>query len=189
MKNNLFKFIIPGVLIAAVFVAAAFFIYYLKAEPSTNIPITNYSMKLTSPSFNQNDKIPSTYTCDGRDISPPLHIDGVPAASKSLVLIVDDPDAPVGDWVHWLIWNIKPGTGEIAENSVPDGSVQGTTDFGKPGWGGPCPPSGVHHYQFKLYALDALLNLPASAKKAELEKAMSAHTLDSTMLVGQYQRK
>lgn len=146
-------------------------------------------MKLVSPAFNDNDRIPPRYTCDGENINPPLMITGVPAGAKSLALIVDDPDAPSGDWVHWLLWNIKPDTVEIAENSVPMGITRGTTDFGKPGWGGPCPPSGVHHYQFKLYALDTVLSLPESARKADLEKAMNEHTLDSTMLVGLYQRK
>jgi len=155
----------------------------------TNKPITKISMKLTSPAFNDGDKIPAMYTCDAEDISPPLMITDAPADAKSLALIVDDPDAPVGDWVHWLVWNIKPETSQIAEKSVPMGATQGTTDFGKPGWGGPCPPSGVHHYQFKLYALDSILDLPASAKKADLEKAMGSHTLDSTLLVGLYQKK
>jgi len=188
MKKNTFIF---GAVIAVLFIGAAIYMYfYLKpVRPETIIPITNLSMKLTSAAFQANGEIPSKYTCDGLNVSPPLIIEGVPAGAKSLVLIVDDPDAPVGDWVHWLVWNIKPETKEIAENSVPEGAVQGTTDFGKPGWGGPCPPSGIHHYQFKLYALDAELSLSSGTKKADLEKAVSPHTIDSTLLVGLYQRK
>jgi len=188
MKKNTLIF---SVVIAALFIGAAVYAYFqfIPAKPETILPITNLSMKLTSPAFSADSEIPSKYTCDGMDISPPLIIDGVPAGAKSLVLIVDDPDAPVGDWVHWLVWNIKPDTKEIAENSLPAGAVQGTTDFGKPGWGGPCPPFGIHHYQFKLYALDAELSLSQSTKKADLEKAVSPHTIDSTLLVGLYQRK
>lgn len=188
MKKNTFIF---GTVVAAIIIISAIIAYmkFNPAKPETIIPITSLSMKLTSAAFPGNGEIPSKYTCDGQDISPPLNIEGVPAGAKSLVLIVDDPDAPVGDWVHWLVWNIKPDTKEIPENAIPDGSVQGTTDFGKPGWGGPCPPFGIHHYQFKLYALDAELSLPPSAKKADLEKAVSPHTIDSAMLVGLYQRK
>lgn len=147
------------------------------------------SMKLESSVFGDNQNVPSKYTCDGEDINPPLTISGVPEGAKSLVMIVDDPDAPAGNWVHWTVWNIDPTTKEIAENSVPSGVVEGTTDFGKPGWDGPCPPSGTHHYQFKLYALDAQLNLNSSSKKADIEKAMEGHILDQTQLVGLYQRQ
>ncbi len=160
-----------------------------KTEPQIIIPITNIAMKLSSAAFDNNANIPSKYTCDGQDAQPPLTISDVPTAAKSLALIVDDPDAPAGDWVHWLVWNIKPDTKEIAENNVPQDAMQGTTSSGKQAWGGPCPPSGVHHYQFKLYALDTVLDLPASGKKGDLEKAISSHLLDSTMLVGLYQRK
>lgn len=155
---------------------------------STN-PITKITMQLTSIAFNDGANIQSKYTCDGEDISPPLAITNVPAEAKSLALIVDDPDAPAGDWVHWLVWNISPDTSEIAENTVPKGALQGTTDFGRSGWGGPCPPFGVHHYQFKLFALSAMLDLPVTAKKADLEKAMESHILEKSVLVGLYQRK
>ncbi|MEK7077951.1 MAG: YbhB/YbcL family Raf kinase inhibitor-like protein [Patescibacteria group bacterium] len=146
-------------------------------------------MRLTSPSFINNQSIPSKYTCDGEDVNPALMIVDVPVAAKSLVLIVDDPDAPRGDWVHWLVWNIKPETTEIAENSVPVGTIMGITDFGQTGWGGPCPGSGTHHYQFKLYALDIKLDIDSSSQKPDLEKAMSGHILAQTVLVGLYQRK
>jgi len=146
-------------------------------------------MRLTSPAFNNNKNIPAKYTCNGEDVNPPLEIMDVPTAAKSLVLIVDDPDAPRGDWVHWLVWNIKPETKNISENSVLVGTVEGVTDFGQTGWGGPCPGSGQHHYQFKLYALDTELNLGSSAKKPDLENAMSGHILTQTLLVGLYQRR
>ena len=146
------------------------------------------SMTLSSPAFAHNQTIPSKFTCDGADVSPPLEISDVPAAAKSLVLIVDDPDAPRGDWVHWTLWNIDPKTTQIEENSVPSGATQGVTDFGQPGWGGPCPPNGNHRYFFKLYALDTTLDLKPSARKSLLEEALTGHILDQSELIGPYQR-
>jgi len=146
-------------------------------------------MKLESPVFIDNEKIPVKYTCDGEDVNPPLIISGVPVGAKSLALIVDDPDAPMGDWVHWLVWNINPQIRKIEEDSVPDGGKEGMTDFGEPGWGGPCPPSGQHRYQFKLYALDTLLDLDEQATKADLLAAMQGHVLAEVKLVGLYQRE
>lgn len=153
----------------------------------TKEPFTNQTMKLTSPAFTHNSTIPTKYTCDGEDISPPLLISETPAEAKSLVLIVDDPDAPVGDWVHWTLWNIPPSTTEIEEARAPAG-IEGTTDFGRTGWGGPCPPSGTHRYFFKLFALDTELTLPESAGKAEILDAINNHILDSTELIGTYAR-
>jgi len=145
-------------------------------------------MKITSPAFENNQMIPQKYTCDGENINPPLQINDIPAGTQSLVLIVDDPDAPSGDWVHWLVWNINPATKLIAENESPQGAIQGTNDFNKQNYGGPCPPSGIHHYQFKIYALDTVLNLPSSSRKKDLEKAMENHILDKEILIGLYQR-
>lgn len=152
-------------------------------------------MQISSPDFQNNQNIPSKYTCDGEDINPQLDISGAPSVAKSLVLIVDDPDAPLhfggqaaGDWAHWLLWNIKPETAAIAKNSVPIGAVEGVTDFGRSGWGGPCPGSGKHRYQFKIYALDTELNIPSSYRKAGLEGAIKDHILDQAVLVGLYQR-
>lgn len=156
-------------------------------DQTINKSITQTTMKLTSPAFENNQSIPVKYTCDGEDLSPPLKIAEVPAEAKSLVLIVDDPDAPVGDWVHWTVLNIPPQTAEIAEGKAPEG-LEGKTDFGTPGYGGPCPPGGTHRYFFKLYALDTKLNLPASAKKADIEKAMEDHIITRTELVGIYKR-
>lgn len=145
-------------------------------------------MKITSPSFAHNQNIPPKYTCDGENINPPLQFSDIPVDAKSLVLISDDPDAPIGTWVHWTIWNIDPETTEIAENNVPAGAIEGTTSFGETGYGGPCPPSGVHRYFFKLYALDTELDLPTSAKKEDLEKAIQQHILASAEVIGLYTR-
>jgi len=144
---------------------------------------------MTSPFFKHNEKIPSKYTCDGDNKNPPLSILGVPSEAKSLVLISDDPDAPVGTWVHWTLWNIDPKTTEIAENSVPQGAVEGITSFGNTGYGGPCPPSGIHRYFFKLYALDTVMNLNTSAKKNDIEEAMKTHILAQAELIGFYNRE
>lgn len=145
-------------------------------------------MKITSSSFAHNQNIPPKYTCDGENINPPLQFSDIPADAKSLVLISDDPDAPMGTWVHWILWNIDPKTTEIAEKSVPAGAIEGTTSFGETCYGGPCPPSGVHRYFFKLYALDTKLDLPISAKKEDLKKAMQQHILASAEMIGLYTR-
>ena len=146
-------------------------------------------MKLSSPAFENNQYIPAKYTCDGGNVNPPLSITGTPEETKSIVLIVDDPDATNGDWVHWTVFNIAPNAKEIKENYAPAGSIEGKTNFRNPGYGGPCPPSGIHHYQFKLYALDAVLNLDATAGKKDIEKAMFGRVLAQDLLVGLYERK
>ncbi|PJE50485.1 MAG: YbhB/YbcL family Raf kinase inhibitor-like protein [Candidatus Yanofskybacteria bacterium CG10_big_fil_rev_8_21_14_0_10_36_16] len=145
-------------------------------------------MNITSPSFNNGESVPSTYTCDGGNINPPLQFSEVPKEAKSLALIVDDPDAPVGTWFHWVMWNIKPETTEIRENVPPAEATQGMTSFGKTGYGGPCPPSGQHHYHFKLYALDTELNLSQATDAEALENAMMGHILEQAELVGTYER-
>ncbi len=165
------------------------------------------SLKLSSPAFENNGKIPSKFTCDGQDIIPPLQISGVPKNAKSVVLIVDDPDAPNGRWIHWTVWNIAPqasklGEGSFSQFGLPPYSVQGRNDFQQNNYGGPCPPSGTHRYFFKLYALDIEdLNLPvewpanvdapgmSTAKVGDLEKAMQTHILEKAELVGKYERQ
>ncbi len=147
------------------------------------------ALTISSPDFQNNGNIPSKYTCDGANVNPPLRIDNVPAGTKSLALIVDDPDAPRGMWVHWVVWNIDPKTGEIKENSVPKGAMQGINDFEQHNYGGPCPPSGTHRYFFKLYALDGILNFSADAGKAGLEKSMQGRILAQAQIVGLYKRK
>jgi Raf kinase inhibitor-like YbhB/YbcL family protein len=145
-------------------------------------------LQLVSPAFRHNELIPKKYTCDGKDVNPPLLIENIPSVAKSLALIVDDPDAPVGTWVHWVVWNISPGMREIKEDSVPKGAEQGVNDFRKNDYGGPCPPSGTHRYFFKLYALDTVLDLSSKAKKSDLEGAMKGHILEKAELVGLYRR-
>lgn len=146
-------------------------------------------MKITSSAFENSDSIPAKYTCDGNDINPPLIFSDIPENAQSLVLIMDDPDAPMGTWVHWIVWNIDPGARGIPENSVPKGSIEGKTSWGRSGYGGPCPPSGTHHYFFKLYALDTQLDLSSDADKPQLEQAMQGHILAQAELIGPYQRQ
>jgi Raf kinase inhibitor-like YbhB/YbcL family protein len=145
-------------------------------------------VKITSPAFQERGKIPSKFTCDGSDTSPPLQITGVPSEAKSLVLIVDDPDAPGGLFTHWLVWNIPPQTSSIAEGGAVNG-VQGTNDFGNSGYRGPCPPPGVHRYSFKVFALDRELDLHSGAKRSQVDAAMKGHVIAQGELIGQYARK
>ena len=144
-------------------------------------------MKLTSSAFQHNGSIPSEYTCDGSDLSPPLTISDVPASAKSLALVMDDPDAPVGIWDHWIVFNIPPSTKEIAKGKEPNG-VAGRNSWGKTGYGGPCPPSGAHRYLFKLYALDIVLNLPKGSAKKDIEREMKGHIITKAELMGTYKR-
>jgi len=145
------------------------------------------NMKITSPEFENNKPIPEEFTCDDADISPPLQIGEVPENTRSLALIMDDPDAPMGTFVHWVVWNIPPDTTEIKKGeAIP--WPQGRTDFGKQGYGGPCPPGGTHHYFFKLYALDTNLDLPPGSTKRDLEKAIEGHILEKAQLIGTYTR-
>jgi Raf kinase inhibitor-like YbhB/YbcL family protein len=145
-------------------------------------------MKITSSAFQEGGNIPPKFTCDGSDNSPPLQITGVPAAAKSLALIADDPDAPSGLFTHWLVWNIPPQTNSIAEGNPPKG-VQGTNDFGKSGYKGPCPPPGTHRYSFKVFALDRELDLRAGAKRSQVDVAMKGHVIAQGELMGHYARK
>ena len=145
-------------------------------------------MKVTSSAFQQGANIPSKFSCDGPNTSPPLQISDVPTEAKSLVLIVDDPDAPSGLFTHLVVWNISPQATTIAEGSTPKG-VQGTNDFGKSGYGGPCPPSGTHRYYFKVFALDRELDLPVGAKRSQLDSAIKGHVIAQGELMGRYSRK
>lgn len=156
------------------------------------------ALNLSSTVFTANGTIPKAYTCEGKDVSPPLQWTGAPDQTKSFALIMDDPDAPPGTWVHWVIYDIPADTKELAEalekkeslvKGIKQGLVWGVDDFSKVGYFGPCPPPGKpHRYFFKLYALDVLLNLPAKASKPELTKAMQGHILAETSLVGLYGR-
>lgn len=151
-------------------------------------------MELKSQAFQAGETIPSKYTCDGQDISPPLNWSDPPTGTIGFALISDDPDAPVGTFVHWVMWNIPASTRALEEDlpktaSLSNGTKQGTTDFRRIGYGGPCPPSGTHRYFFKLYALDTTLDLPTSATKKDLVKAMQGHILGQTELMGTYRRR
>lgn len=150
-------------------------------------------LQLSSSAFEEGGMIPKQYTCDGADISPPLAWQNAPDSAKSFALICDDPDAPRGTWVHWVIFNIPADNTELPENIVPqkelpNGAKQGTNDFRKIGYSGPCPPGGVHRYYFKLYALDTMLDLKPGATKADLLKAMEGHILSLAQLMGKYKR-
>jgi Raf kinase inhibitor-like YbhB/YbcL family protein len=152
------------------------------------------SMELKSPAFGEGDMIPKKYTCDGQDISPPVEWTSVIKGAQTLALICDDPDAPGGTWVHWVIFNLPNDTKNLAENiphlkELPNGAKQGTNDFGKIGYGGPCPPGGTHRYYFKIYSLDTDLDLEAGATKAQLLQAIEGHILEEGQLMGKYKRQ
>lgn len=146
-----------------------------------------------SSAFGDGDRIPSDFTCDGADMSPPIEWAGVPAGAQSLAIIAEDPDALSGSWTHWLVYDLPPDltqlpAGILEGGILSDAGFQGRTDFGKLGYGGPCPPKGEHRYLFKVYALDAMLHLKPGATKKELSQAMQGHILAEGQLMGRYQR-
>lgn len=143
-------------------------------------------LHVSSTAFENEGMVPAKYTCDGNNINPPLYIKNIPEAAKCLTLIVEDPDAPSHTWVHWLVWNI-PVTKELKENNIH--GIEGMNDFKQIKYGGPCPPSGTHRYYFKVYALDALLNIKPGSSKEKLEKIMSEHIIGFGELIGIYTRK
>ncbi len=175
---------------------AAIWLLFVRKENNGSYVINNVNsltpnnaMKIESDAFSNNGKIPEQYSCYGTAQAIPLRVSGVPAETKSLAIIADDPDAPSGTFVHWVIWNIDPKTSVLSTDNPPEGSVQGTTSLGKPGFVAPCPPAGTHRYIFKLYALDKKLSLPPSSGKEALEKAMERHILENFELTGLYGRK
>ena len=150
-------------------------------------------LMVKSSAFKEGEMIPKKYTCDGEDISPPLSWEGVPEGTKSIAIICDDPDAPMGTWVHWVLFNLPPGTNTLSEAVPPEavlenGARHGINDFRKLGYGGPCPPGGTHRYYFKIYALDIVLGLQSGASKADLLKAMEGHVLSEGQIMGRYKR-
>lgn len=152
-------------------------------------------MELSSSAFADQESIPSKYTCDGADISPPLSIGNVPDTAEFLALIVDDPDAPGGTFDHWLLWNIPAQTSQIPEGikqqekvNKLSGAAQGQNDFGELGYRGPCPPSGEHRYRFQLYALSGSLELPSSSGKSKLQNTIKSKAVAETQLIGKYGR-
>ena len=161
--------------------------------PANSATNDKAEIKLTSAAFNDDQPMPRAYTCDGINISPPLEWNGVPKTAKTVAIVCDDPDAPGGTWVHWVVYNLPADNIGLVENlpateNLKAGGFQGQSDFGKIGYGGPCPPSGTHHYFFRIYALDGELPLKAGATKAELMKAMEGHVLLQGQLIGTYRR-
>lgn len=155
---------------------------------------TTMEITITSTAFKEGEMIPGKYTCDGENISPPLVLAGIPTGAKSLALISDDPDAPRGTWVHWVLFNLPGNLKELSENipqrsTLSNGARQGMNDSRELGYGGPCPPSGTHRYFFKIYALDIMLALESGATKPQLLKAMEGHVLGEGQLMGKYKRK
>ena len=147
----------------------------------------------TSTAFNNEERIPTKYTCDGKDVSPPLQWSDPPQDTKSFALICDDPDTPRGTWVHWILYNIPASTGALQEAipsdaNLADGSWHGMNNWGRLGYGGPCPPSGTHRYFFNLYALDKMLDLTSGASKDQVWHAMHGHILAQAQLMGVYSR-
>lgn len=146
-------------------------------------------MTITSTAIQANGNILSQYTCDGPNISPPLTFSEIPIEAKSLVLIVDDPDAPNGTFTHWLLYDMPPSILAIPENDTPQVGKVGTNDFGNAGYSGPCPPNGTHHYYCRLYALDVMLDLPEGAGRQEVEEAMSGHIFQDATVMGTYTKQ
>ena len=174
-----FAFLLPLILIAC-------------SRPAQKAPEGPMTLSLTSPAFAANGPIPAVHTCDGRDLSPPLAWSGVPPAAKSLALVVDDPDAPRGTWVHWVVYNLPPSAAGLAEGAgsgaLPAGALGGVNDFKRASYDGPCPPSGRHRYFHKLYALDIVVEGMDGPTASELERAMQGHVLARGELVGTYER-
>ncbi len=175
--------IILGVVVFVVLV-----VLFIPSDKELNDELSGGNMKIQTV-FENNGKIPVKYTCDGEDVSPPITVTDVPSGTVALAVVCDDPDAPAGTWVHWLLWNI-PVSGDsltIEENTAP--GVSGRNSFKKLSYGGPCPPSGTHRYFFKVYALDSELGLEEGASSLELENAMQGHLLDKAEIVGLYSRE
>jgi Raf kinase inhibitor-like YbhB/YbcL family protein len=185
-------------LVAIVVVAAGIFLYFrsessaLDSEGLRKGAAMGFALK--SPQFTEGSDIPRHLTCDGEDVSPELRWDGTPANTKSFSLVTEDPDAPVGTFIHWVIYNLPENTKELSENlpkqkELPNGARQGRNGFGNFGYGGPCPPRGpAHRYFFRLYALDRKLDLAPGASRGELDKAMKGHVLAQAELMGRYKR-
>lgn len=149
------------------------------------VPSVRYApLYVSTAAFADHGAIPKLYTCDGQNVNPPLTWSGVPASAKSIVLIVDDPDAPLGTYTHWVVFNIQPTVRNIEEGTAP--GMEGKTSFGKIGYGGPCPPTGTHRYFFKVYALDSELKLPTGSSRKEVEEAMITHVVAFGETVGTY---
>jgi hypothetical protein len=180
MKNYLW------IILAVILFLGAFAVFF---DPSDYRPVQQGTLKLSSPAFGNNGEIPQKYTCDGDDVNPPLQISGIPEGTQSLVLIVDDPDAPLKTWTHWVVYNIPPGTTSIPENSFPQNAKHGINTGGSTEYSGPCPPSGTHRYIFKLYALNTIDTSEIRRDKASIENFMKNRIIDQTQLTGVYSKQ
>jgi Raf kinase inhibitor-like YbhB/YbcL family protein len=152
-------------------------------------PVQQTPMTIASPSFEDNSLIPSKYACDGANINPPLMFGSIPPKAKSIALVMTDPDAPGGTFTHWIIYNMPTTTTKIDENSVPADSQEAQNSFGKKEYGGPCPPSGTHHYIFTLYALDSIISIPDEADVSDIEKVIQSNSLEQAILTGLYAKQ
>lgn len=146
-------------------------------------------MKIESPEFGNESIMPPKFTCDGEDLAPPLRLSGIPKEAKTVALVVEDPDAPSGKWIHWTVWDMTAAPTLTVEGDLPAGAKEGVTSYGKTGYGGPCPPSGTHRYFFKAFALDCELDLPTETMADGLMAAMEGHVLDKAQLIGLYRRQ
>jgi len=164
-------------------------LFYKVEKPSVIISGVN-GMNITSPSFNQGESVPEKFTCEGKSVNPELIFREVPAGTKSIALIMNDPDVPSGTFTHWLVWNMPPQIPGIAEGTLPQGALEGATSLGKPGYVGPCPPAGkTHRYYFRVFALDEMpMDLNTGASRMELERGMQGHVLAEGELMGIYRR-
>jgi Raf kinase inhibitor-like YbhB/YbcL family protein len=183
--NRLFFFV--GLLIIIVALVYGLH-YFFKSDGRNGMTDASNDLQLISPAFREGATISDQYTCRGQNVSPPLNILGAPPGTKSLALVMHDPDAVGQDFLHWLMWDIPSGTENIAANSVPVGAIQGPNGMGSNSYTGPCPPdgTGTHHYKFDLYALDTTLGLDSKSDRKQLESALKGHILDQTVLTGLY---
>jgi Raf kinase inhibitor-like YbhB/YbcL family protein len=176
-----------AILVLVIFLIVGFLFFHHSKDKFKPIKQEG-QMQITSSAFKDDGSIPKIYTCQSQNINPPLTFNDVPSSAQSLVLILHDPDAPSGDFTHWLMWNIPVSTTDIKANSVPAGAMQGQNDFNKISYGGPCPPSGTHHYYFDLYALNIKLDLPETSERKDVEQAMQGHIVGQTSLVGTFNK-
>ncbi|MDQ6861240.1 MAG: YbhB/YbcL family Raf kinase inhibitor-like protein [Verrucomicrobiota bacterium] len=158
----------------------------LSAAACAAMHAADEKLALTSSAFGNGAIIPEQFTCKGANVNPALYFHGIPLEAKALALIVEDPDAPSGLFTHWIVWNIDPTINHVGEKSVPAGAAQGTNDFGNLGYGGPCPPSGTHRYIFRLFALDAPLDLKPGARRAALNQALTGHVLARSEMTARF---
>ena len=182
------KFIFTMLIIFPIFIAVAI------GTGGSGMEATKVEFKISSPAFNNEEFIPQKYACDGSNVSPPIGWSNAPAGTKSFALICDDPDAPAGNWVHWIVYNIPPNVAELKEEAsskrlLPKGAVEGSNDYHRNKYDGPCPPSGIHRYFFKLFALDKELQTGANITKKGLLELMNGHILAQATLIGKYKRK